>query len=407
MRVTAIARGQWHRALAVVALGGCAWMLVEAGRLVALSTEPSEVEEAVRIVGDVLAAPAVEAAGCFPSFDYSGRAEASLSCNGCAAKVVEAVPAHLFHALAPKAVRKHAPISKVQARFGPPAVLNAAADHGKIDLVLARSEEDEHVRIVRFELFRREEGGSRGEEPFAVLEPGADGRAVFADLKVRPKTRYAYGARAVGVPDAPRGDGGAAEPKKQKMVRPEGVEDVAVGDVTGWRTPFSAEVWARVPGDVELELVGIVGEPPDWSARTRVRQWNAGFNAWDEATFTIAEGEAIGGREIIRRPARQEWVDVDSGHVLERIELVKERRRIGAMVVEVAVPRATARETSTGEQYPILPKRCAREARKGRPETVERRPVEIPRAPDGSLGTAGDSDPPRDSCVLADDSRAR
>ena len=276
---------------------------------------------------------------------------------------LRAVAPHLIHPVAQKPPRAFIREDELKPYFVPPVLASAEAGQGKVELLVAQNPEDVFVMILKFEVFRKEEGGAYGAEPVAVLEPDADGRAAFKDTGVEPEKRYTYKARAMGATHAPEEHGGGeASPKKRrKVIRPEGVDEVRLGDAVAWLTPFSAEASVETPSDVGLELLGIFGDPPDWSSRIRIRQWSAEFDKWDEGTFSIGEGEAIGGARVVKRPRGQESVEFDSGCVLVKIERAKkviekpvpvpltgETRKVR---IELEVPRITVRETSTGDEY--------------------------------------------------------
>ena len=367
----------WDKAFAVLVFGACAWKLTRLGGLFARSVRPSDAEETVRVVDEALRTN-VPARGNYSYAsdppDYSGHAAESLACNGYAGAELAAVPPHLVHPVAPRPPRGFIHGTIIRPYFLPPVLESVEAGQGKVDVVTAQNPEDMFVKILRFEIFRKEEGGAYGAEPAGVLEPDADRRAAFTDTKVEPRKRYTYKVRAVGAARLPEEDADAKAPVpgrpkgKRKIIRPEGVDEVRLGDGVSWLTPFSAEASVETPSDIELELLGILGGP-DWSARIRIRRWNSELEKWDEGTFSVEEGEAVRGARVLKRPRGQKEVEFDSGCVLAKVERVKEviEKEVPVPLtdetrkvrIEISVPRITVRETSTGDEYFIQPKEPA------------------------------------------------
>ena len=355
MRVEAVVRNHWEKFIAALVLGACAWAAAETARLFGSSSNPLGIEESIGAVRGALAKRAPTAENyeyASDPPDYSKGVRASLVCDGYAA-TIRPVPPHLMHPLAPKpARRKKQP--PLEPTFGPPVFTDFILGQGKVEVVVAQNPKDEHVKVLRFELFRREEGEEYGGKPLALLdaETVSEGaaRASFLDGQVGPKKRYTYKVRAVGMvePQSPE--------EEREILRPQGAEEILVDGKVAWVTPFSTKAVTRTHADVELELLGIVGEPPDLAASIRIRRWDRETDVWYKSTFIIREGEPIRGERIVKLSLGQQKIRLDSGYILVKIERVKERVRGEATSAEIEVPQITVREVSTGEMKIIRAK---------------------------------------------------
>ena len=363
----------WEKVVALVVVGLCVWGFVRTAMLLTASAAASDDDETIEAVRTALReASPMEASYKFADEprDYSADVGSILGCIGYAGAEIGAVDTHFVYPLAPKTKGAVVTIDLVRPNFLSPVLKAVDAGRGKVEIVIVQNPDDDFIKLLRFELFRKEGGKDYGEKPFKVLTPegvgtaagrragrgeeepvlhqktGGSARTAFEDEEVEPKATYAYKVRAIGVADVPRRrqpepetpeeGSGAHVPggstvqvrrKKIEVIRPIGVEELDLDGTAAWITPFSDEQSVETPTNVELVLTGIMGDDPDWRARIKIRQWNRKIDDWDEGDFSIEEEEPVQGSKIIRYETGQKRVKFDSGYVLTKIERVMETTR--------------------------------------------------------------------------------
>ncbi|MHC4248780.1 MAG: hypothetical protein ACYS9X_06590 [Planctomycetota bacterium] len=194
----------------------------------------------------------------------------------------------------------------VDGNIGLPSGLSAKGDRGKVTFSWSGSAVTD-MRVLRYEVFRREEDGDWGAE--AVY---ADAATTLVDKKVKPETEYAYKVRAVGVP-TPRDD--------KRPVRPLTPPLVKQGEV--WLTAFvgdAGNINAMTPSNIDFECSNVFNRFGEDYANIVIKRWNNEKDDWD--LFRTEPGIKVGNKVVGTRrygPGGSKVETFDSGYILKEI----------------------------------------------------------------------------------------
>ena len=210
-----------------------------------------------------------------------------------------------------KVVRR---IEVVDGRIPLPAGLKAEPDRAKITFSwTAPSMDGTNMEILRFEVYRRKEGGAWGAEPVYTGDATS-----FEDRNLSPETEFAYKVRAVGVADT-------SDDTKKVIPQPPLVRQGAV-----WLTAFAGDagdVSAMTPSNIDFECSNVFVRFGEKYANIVVKRWDGGQDDW--LLFKTTPGIKVGDRVIgVRRYGRGRMLKetFDSGYILKQI--VDEIRKI-------------------------------------------------------------------------------
>lgn len=184
---------------------------------------------------------------------------------------------------------------------------------------------------------------------------------VYKDGHVKPKTRYYYRLRAVGVMTkkinariAVKDDNGRIKyyrrilaPRTPKQ-DPEGgvsrLEKPGAGGVVLYATPFTKTVSAVTPADYMFRFSGYQGKLPDpqyprqprnYRAMFEVKVWVPELQAWREVSLTLKPHETLKGRISWSKPGGAAGLkDFDTGYSLVEVKQVKVVKEIVEWVVQ-------------------------------------------------------------------------
>jgi len=197
-------------------------------------------------------------------------------------------------------------IKEVPGRIPLPADLEAEPHRAKITLSWT-APTARNMRILRFEVFRRKEGGAWGAEP-VYTGTGTS----FEDRNLSPETEYAYKVRAVGVADT--------SAPNMKVI-PQSPPLVKQGSV--WLTAFvgdAGNVKAMTPSNIDFECSNVFEKFGEKYANIVVKRWNSKKDDWD--LFKTTPGIKVGDNVVGTRtygPFGTEKETFDSSYVLKTI----------------------------------------------------------------------------------------
>jgi len=204
-------------------------------------------------------------------------------------------------------------ITEVPGRIPLPAGLEAEPHRAKITFSWTAPTAS-NMRILKFEVYRRKEGGAWGAEPVYT------GTATsFEDRNLSPETEYAYKVRVVGVADTS---------DETRKVIPQSPPLVKQGSV--WLTAFvgdAGNVSAMTPSNVDFECSNVFTRFGEKYANIVIKRWDSKQDKW--LRFKTTPGIRVGDKVIgVRRYGRGNMLKetFDSGYILKQI--VDEIRKI-------------------------------------------------------------------------------
>ncbi|MHC5056003.1 MAG: hypothetical protein ACYTKD_14945 [Planctomycetota bacterium] len=197
-------------------------------------------------------------------------------------------------------------VEEVPGKIGLPSGLSAKGDRGRVTFGWSPSAVT-NMRVSRYEVFRREEGGEWSAEPVY-----ADTGTTFVDKKVKPEAEYAYKVRAAGVP---------VPPDANTTVKPLAPPLVKQGEA--WLTAFvgdAGNINAMTPSNIDFECSNVFERYGEKYANIVIKRWNNENDDWDR--FKTEPGIKVGEKVVGTRPKDPFGTTketLDSGYILKRV----------------------------------------------------------------------------------------